>query len=258
MPTCLFGCEAPKLTKEHIFGRKWIERVTGKPPDAKLTHTHAKVKGQSPFVVDGQERFAIQWDALEAGLVVNGVCEACNNGWMDRMDHATYPHIDPLVAGRSHTLTLPDQEQVARWATKIAILFDTHLEHPAISPALRKSFREAQQPFADWHIWVGRYELPTDTCRVAGFPTTKSENPPLGDTHGYICTFNVNFLTVQVLAPIASYDVVRIAMTLDKGHAGYVRRIWPPLLGTGGVEWPPPLSLMADNLKVFADCEKPL
>ena len=54
---------------------------------------------------------------------------------MDRMDQATYPHIDPVVAGCSHTPTLHDQEQVARWATKIAILFDTHLEHPAISPA---------------------------------------------------------------------------------------------------------------------------
>jgi hypothetical protein len=81
MPTCLFGCEAPKLTKEHIFGRKWIERVTGKPPEAKLTHTHAKVKGQTPFVVDGQERFAIQWDALEAGLVVNGL-----RGLQQRLD----------------------------------------------------------------------------------------------------------------------------------------------------------------------------
>jgi len=52
--------------------------VTGKPPDAKLTHTHAKVEGQSPFVVDGQEQFAIQWDAVEAGLVVSGVCGSCN------------------------------------------------------------------------------------------------------------------------------------------------------------------------------------
>src|SRR5579864_3143159 len=124
MPTCLFGCDAPKLTEEHIFGRRWVERVTDKPPEAVLKHSHIRQKGQRPFVVNGAERFAVEWETREPALVVKGVCDVCNSGWMNRMDDTTYPHIDPMVIGHARTLTLTDQEQVARWATKIAILAD--------------------------------------------------------------------------------------------------------------------------------------
>lgn len=255
MSICLFGCDASRLTAEHIFSRAWVERMMPMPEGAKLEHTHARVKGQRPFVVGGQERFAIDWEAIKAALTVKGICRACNNGWMDRMDHDTYPHIDPLVADYPHALTVSAQEQVARWSTKIALLFDTHLEHPALTPEMRATFKTTQQAFADSHVWLARYDLPRGTWKAGGWPTTKSENPPAGDTNGYLCTITVNHLLVQVLIPVGGFDVIPFARTMEKAWGGHVRRVWPPLLGAGSVQWPPPMSVAPDELTQFATAE---
>jgi len=255
MPTCLFGCDAPALTDEHIYSRAWIERMMPLPVGEKLKHTHERVKGQRPFKIDGREQFAVEWESAEAGLTVKGVCKACNGGWMDRMDHDTYPHIEPMVAGYSHTLLVSGQQQAARWSTKIAILFDTHLEHPALTPQLRARFRETGQPFADSHVWLGRYDLPWGTWKASGSPTTKSENPSAGDTNAYLCTLIINHLIVQVLVPLGGFDVILYARTMERAWGGHLRRIWPPLLGAGNVEWPPPRSVRPSEFPGFAAAE---
>lgn len=256
MPTCRFGHEAEELSKEHIFGRAWVERVMPMPDGAKLQHRHTRLKGQPPFGADGEKGFDLTWEAREASLVAPDICKACNNGWMDSMDKATHPYIDPLVAGEARSLDSAAQVQIARWGTKLAILLDSHLDPPTLSPDVWCAFYETQEPFPDAHVWVARYDLPPGAWRGGGTPTMKSDSPPDGPPCGYACTISANYLIVHVLIPVDGFDIVPVARTWERVWGGHVRRIWPPLVAAP-VDWPPPMGVAEDEYNRFASMEEP-
>ncbi len=256
MKTCRWGHEAEELSEEHIFGRGWVERVMPLPEGAKFRHRHSRLKGQPPFGADGERGFDVFWEARDASFVTPGICKKCNNTWMDEMDKATYPFIDPLVSGEARTLGLDAQEQIARWATKVGLLLDPHLDRPTLPEGFWSAFHGTRQPFPDSHVWVARYDLPYGQHRGGGTPTMKSVSTLEGSPSGYACTISLNYLVVHMLIPMDGFDAVSVARTWESAWGGYVRRIWPPVLGHA-VEWPPPISIRADEYNWFASMDGP-
>src|ERR1017187_2950463 len=49
------------------------------------------------------------------------VCSTCNNGWMNRIDEATRPHFDAIIAGRPTPLDASAQASLAAWVTKTTL-----------------------------------------------------------------------------------------------------------------------------------------
>src|ERR1043165_4008384 len=101
---CVF-CDGKDLTLEHAWP-DWICKLV----------TTAELEVVGPRVK--------RWPATKIGIKVRQVCEGCNNGWMADMEKETKPILMPMLVGpQSHIqLTVPDQEKLAIWAYKTALM----------------------------------------------------------------------------------------------------------------------------------------
>ncbi|MGH2922380.1 MAG: hypothetical protein ACRDKU_09965, partial [Gaiellaceae bacterium] len=62
------------------------------------------------------------WTAGKLDMKVRRVCESCNNGWMSELEKAAQPVLLPLIEGKSKKLVPVEQEVVAVWAIKTALM----------------------------------------------------------------------------------------------------------------------------------------
>jgi len=113
---CLFcGSEASPLTKEHINPR-WLLGYLGLPADDQMFQGVA-----SSETGDLVEKPRVH---SSFNFVHGHVCEACNSGWMSRLEAAAKPVLIPLIEGSREIETLSNEEKriVSKWAAKTAYL----------------------------------------------------------------------------------------------------------------------------------------
>ncbi|MDX6451419.1 MAG: hypothetical protein QOH16_1468 [Gaiellaceae bacterium] len=77
---CVF-CGGEPTTNEHIFPF-WLPEAVG----GDTTHLRLEGRERGPGV---GEQFAYdhKWTTNRADIKVRAVCRACNNGWMNDLDH---------------------------------------------------------------------------------------------------------------------------------------------------------------------------
>lgn len=235
---CIF-CGSGEIAKEHIFARKWLERIWDLPKGHKLPHHH--VRGHS---VRGEE-FDRWWLKQEADLVVYCVCGTCNSGWMNDLDQQVHPIVDPMTRGESTTLTrIRDQNLLVRWAIKIAFMFDYRQDRSTIPTDFARAFHQVGSIPPNTYIWLARNK-PLHDGQASGMFHTMGRS----DDHPeiYLNTFRVDELVLQVLIGIAK-DVEPRRLR----HGDAVVQIWPQSLEPlpGVIRWPPRRTL--DELEYAA------
>lgn len=107
------GETSSPASKEHVFSHWLLDEL--QYLDAPIGLFRALGDGSSK-----QERVAIKLDSFK----LKRVCEACNNGWMSRLEVIAKPIILGLING-ARTLAALDEEErriLAKWAGKTAII----------------------------------------------------------------------------------------------------------------------------------------
>src|SRR5271165_5135232 len=111
MKPCIF-CSKPADSKEDLFPR-WILKgvVTGQP-------LYRKMGDAPPEITKDQE------------VRLPCVCQKCNNTWMSGMEMTVKKFLGPMIEDLSITLDRQNQQNLAEWAVKGAMINDTVDPHP--------------------------------------------------------------------------------------------------------------------------------
>jgi hypothetical protein len=100
------------------------------------------------------------WPATEAAShTLRAVCETCNNGWMNDLDIAVRPLIEPMIKGYNATLTAAQQITVATWATmKTAVFEYVWTDDPVLLAGDRDVIRTQNGPPASAQVRLAAVE----------------------------------------------------------------------------------------------------
>jgi hypothetical protein len=142
------------------------------------------------------------------GLVLNRVCQRCNNGWMRKLESETKPIMVPLIHGKRTTLTVANQTLLARWLIKTASAYDLAAKRARenlpsfFSSDERHALMKTLSLPPDAGIFVAEYtgtigEVFTLGSHL-GSPTQPYQHEYLLDTHSYAGTFVIKHLAMQV------------------------------------------------------------
>jgi len=105
MPNNCVFCGNPAGSREHIWPKWLLARKDFGPFRLK--------RAGSPDVV------------LNTELTTKSVCQACNNGWMSKLEAEVKPILEPIFEGHTVSLTIQQQHLIAIWMTKTAFMWDS-------------------------------------------------------------------------------------------------------------------------------------
>ena len=238
-PTCVFcNRNDSRPSKEELLA-KWIAREF---PDATWTVTRA-LDDQPPVVFTTRGHF---------GLTSRKPCTRCNNEWMSQLEEKVKPILAPMIHGEQTALSLAEQLILARWATKSAVVYDTHVEDDEyffMDADCHTLFTSNAMPFVDSAIYLARYDgVPPEQIvlketRRTGRPQSPYTDNDLFYLEAYAATFAIKHFALQVFT-LRRHEELRKTGPVSLGIADFWRDrticIWP--LGDS-VIWPPRIPL---------------
>ena len=145
---CIF-CGAKPTTQEHIVSRWCYEVVSedsrGVPKKAVTTRSNSQGVLHS-------------WISARPEFIANCVCDGCNSGWMNDIEHAARPALSAMIRGQAITLDRPMQDKVATWLGLKAIVnqYGQSPIRPVRSDWIDHLY-EHRRPPNTWQIRLSRY-----------------------------------------------------------------------------------------------------
>jgi len=239
MRVCVF-CGDEDLTREHAFPQ-WIGRDLAVAP-------HAKVRHGARIVREG----------ASLDIKIRAVCKSCNQGWMIDLEMFVREHVGPSmrVARAPFTLDPSDQEKVACWAVKTALMLELALRHA-------RGANYAPESHFEWlyanrsvppncRVWIFGVDVhnATPIWTLASTFSDPGVSPPA--EAGYLATFTAGYVGFQVLGfDLASPNVATRASTIQPPSpiAKVLELIWP---ATSALRWPPPRYIDSSDLQTLA------
>jgi hypothetical protein len=190
------------------------------------------------------------WTADRLDLKVRRVCGICNHGWMSRLEKAARPVLLPLMAGKSKSLVPVEQEVVAVWAIKTALMCE--FINPGPRGATDEHFRafyDGLKPPPSAHVWLARFHVPERldySHRVLQFPSSPDGAVP--SRLGYLSAFIINHLVLYVMDVASTSGAITRTTVTAEGQ----RRTLPiqPIEHLI-VRWPPEFSVDAQGVEDF-------
>ena len=190
LTNCPFCGERRRETVEDAWPR-WLNKVMLDPQGAGQAHDISIVDGV-PMV--RRRRKVVSYNTER----VRGICADCNNGWMSRLESAAKPILTPMILGEPVTLSTADQQVVAAWATKTALVLEYSHRDRHVAPPSCSTLPDSV-PFPDSLVFL----LPSTV--KAGTEPRKSErrNDASGEEVPILLTRTmcVGRLTLQVQHP---------------------------------------------------------
>jgi hypothetical protein len=222
MPTCIF-CDNPAGNREHVWPRWILERKD-------LGAFRLKIANGPEKVLNNVE------------LTVKTVCQSCNNGWMSSLEAEAMPILTEMFEDKSVSLDQEQQQILARWLMKTAMVYDSIKGRNAPNIFYTKdecvAFRQSFQIPMPTMIWIGRFdEVHRD---MSGLDFSREVD---GDRlTGNVMTITNEHFVAQVLSlhpPQISTGATYIGVEQKQGEWGLaLTQIWPP--ANAAVKWPPP------------------
>lgn len=123
---CLFCNKKGKNTNEHVWP-KWLQNMALSGTNGVYIGTHMDFTGN-----------IIKSKRIQSGesLVLGGICESCNNGWMSDLEQEVKPVFEKILIDNSKILDLSKYElnAIARWTFKTAIVINHASNYRKIVP----------------------------------------------------------------------------------------------------------------------------
>ena len=228
--TCVF-CRAPASSREHVFPQ-WLSRYYHeREADGVFTLWSPEGRARKVRIVDA---------------TVRRVCEACNSGWLSRLETSSEPILRGLISGQETTLQPTEQRVLSLWGVKtcfmlqlyqhstekiapLAHYIDLHRERQP-QPGTRVSVGAYSGEHRGGHSMMGRPELRVQSDRGALL------------SWGYVLVLKIDRLVLKVFW-IHNHRDVQIARRAEEHEV--LSDIWPPNLSA--VSWPPVFALTDDS-----------
>jgi len=235
--SCIF-CGTSPTTNAHVFRKAWLDSIY--PAAGDFEHTYGR----------GDE-FDRKWSKGEADVKVNCVCNTCNSGWMNRLDHqAEDLFLDAAVRGYPVKLErMADKTILARWCLLVAVLCD-HIQAVPIVPAgVHRAVFEGGVA-EGVRMWTFRTEPPQGDIAVSVQNRTMNLRPASGEAgDAYFVTFCVHHFVAQAFVPT---ERTPKGIAFERGpNTPIVRELWPAPLTP--LFWPPPQTIPWDQMADLAD-----
>jgi hypothetical protein len=190
---CVF-CGKDEVTNEHVFA-KWLRSVLG---SGRALHMHAF------WDVSGTMLHSRSHEGHPFNIEVSRVCQKrCNGGWMNDLENAARPFLEPMVLGRGRSLNRQDQTYLAAWAYKAALMLNFMLpeEGRAADPSEYRYLFAHKQPPPSAAIAVGAYSG-EEHASFRGHPLHLGPQvrgrKGRGPFNGYTMTFTVGQVAFHV------------------------------------------------------------
>lgn len=223
--SCIF-CGLPVNSKEHLFA-EWILLSLGGNKRRRQT------------LSDGIPR------ELTGPMTIRCLCRRCNNEWLSEIENSAKPIIEPLIHDRSGPLNQGDQEVLAIWAAKTAMMGEGTKPQSLgrfFSDEERDSMRTNRQipegmivQLARYYASAGQHFASTDITWRMGEVTDALK--------GNITTMVVGHLVFQTVMVRDQVDcqpsTVRLPIRATADWEALLLDIWPK---RDALEWPPPRS----------------
>lgn len=206
-------CGSSGLTEEHVWP-KWISRL--------LVDNVGTMLLPSPW---GPRQ------STELKLKVP-ICRECNNDWLGTLETDVGPILGPMVLGpmpgepQARTLTSDEQRLLAKWAVKMALMFDLYARPNSTIPAFYyRQFYLYKQALPNMVVLLGAYRGAERAVAVAhsglNIGLEPTEKPD---------AFMTLFTAFRVVFKVFGYVGQAFPQQVEYDSAFWdaVERIWPP------------------------------
>lgn len=239
--SCMF-CGRSGVSKEHALPL-WLGRVLpgGVPPKVVSLHVDVPPRAVNDFrSVPECSGFSQQ---------VKAVCRDCNNGWMSRLEVATKPLLLALFQRGARQLTAQDQETLATWSIKTALMIQALRPHTrVVFPDQCKDLYEYRKPPLGSTVWLAHYDGP---WALAAWPVTMRVSQTKIPFRPTIVQANACMTTL-----LFGNVLLRVWLLRDHVHSDETGKwsgpcwptIWPT---TDSLRWRADGSIHADQLNAF-------
>lgn len=180
-------------------------------------------------------------------VVVRTVCASCNNGWMANLEATTKPLLQPMIRGNQAVLTPEQQLQVATWASKTVVAFESNEPTaPVTLPGDRELIRLQGRPPAHHRVRLGSRDAVMESL-VVNFRVGRSIDAPDEKPNVFATVIGLGFLLIQIWGG-HGYGGGSVAQPGTSSARALM--VWPPTLGTA--TWPPRLSVDDEDFDAFS------
>jgi len=217
---CPFCEDCTELSDEDALPL-WVSRV--------LIRRHDKLKLPTPY---GARNVAYVKFKVPIG-------ETCNHGWLSVLENDTKTAMEPMIFGPERgeppcrRLTGAEQQLLATWAVKTALMFDLGTRPQAIHRFFYEQLRLYRCALPNTVVFLGANRGDTRAVRVAHGGLKLSMTP--GVVHDAFMTtitiFRVVFKVIGVLEPSSVQH-----MSYPTIYTDGLYRIWP--LPGSDISWP--------------------
>ena len=198
------------------------------------------------------------WRAVRPGLKVKVVCARCNNGWMSELENRVKPIVETLCREESAALSAADQETLAVWSVKTAMVFEAFRlgRPPFFAQSERHLVRETLRPAPNTSVWAAKcVESPGAFCAASDLGGVVEDSTE--GVRAYVTTMGFGPLALQVvgtrLPTTIPPSVMSVTADLRPGPWDDATiRIWPTQ--RADVTWPGSVGLRgAAGLEAFSE-----
>ncbi len=234
--SCIF-CGGPgPLTRDHVLTRRAAKHIR--------TRRGALTFRNIRFSQDGT---STEFETENFEVAPKVLCErTCNSGWLERLEDGAWPIMEPLIEGRTRTLSIRRQKILAALITAKVMVAEFAGENPwgtYFTEAERRALyrdRNHSPPGNIW-VWIGG-----TTSELAGHTEGLHArwNRDDGNVRAYLAFLALDRL---VMAVFAHRFRERTRWLFPIGES--VAPIWP----TDGEKkgWPPPLPLDEKTIEAW-------
>lgn len=218
---CLF-CPRTADSKEHVWSDWILEDLKPAEPIRVKIGKHTEVYKDDPAVL------------------VNCVCQPCNNGWMSDLENESKPFIYPMLHGSGITLSPAAQKLLTRWAVLKTMVIDSinRKRTPFYTSEERTGFKPplAFLPVGT-SVWLARFSRMGFHAGGTDIWRRVDEVPKA--IHACVTTIAVGHLAIQV---VTRHTLPRFAsrqISIEDNPWTWdisLSQIWPVF---GDTRWPP-------------------
>jgi hypothetical protein len=141
-----------------------------------------------------------EWRTKDSALKIGNVCQECNNGWMSRLEDHVKPILSPMILGKSVIVKPSQQERVAAWLTKCAMMFDSMDKGEVFYDVLdRHDFRKRAAPYSETAAWLGHYAGSMGRA-FADHRTLHTKFASGGSVKTHVLTMSIGQVVLQIVS----------------------------------------------------------
>jgi hypothetical protein len=187
-------------------------------------------------------------------VLQDAICRPCNNYWLGSIEKNAARILKPMVVSAQPTVLDPAaQALVAFWAVKTCLLLELAIRQQCpgqrtiegyqATPQELAWLREKEEPPPRSMAWLGCWDCQNATpvnYEPSGANLPTADGSPVA---GHLTTFTLGYAAFQVFSVDFLAAEQHAAPVWNPRPPAPLReglpRIWPPLLGTCDLRWPP-------------------